>query len=106
MPLLQELKDFREKKGQTKDMFVEMPAAPTTPVDEQLRQQTLEEEKQRALYGPEAKRAAAEQAFGEAEIGPRGRLEPREVISEQVAKTGIKPKQLEDRKSTRLNSSH
>ena len=96
MPLLQELKDFREKKGQTKDMFVEMPAAPTTPVDEQLRQQTLEEEKQRALYGPESKRASAEQAFGEAEIGPRGRLEPREVISEQVAKTGIKPKQLEN----------
>jgi hypothetical protein len=94
-PYLQELNDFRTKSGQNRDLFAEAPAPAATETDAQLKQQTLEEEKQRALYGPEAKKASAEQAFGEAEIGPRGQLEPITPMPEPKAQTGIKPKQLE-----------
>ena len=95
MQALQEQQTRAQQRGQTMDMFAEAPAAPTTAVDEQLKQQTLEEEKARGLYGPAAKRESAEQAFGEAEIGPRGQLEPTTPMPEAKAQTGIKPKQLE-----------
>ncbi len=95
MPYLQELTDFRTKAGQTRDLFAEAPAAPATAVDEQLKQQTLEEEKARGLYGAEAKKESAKQAFGEAESGPRGQLEPTTPMPEPAAQAGIKPKQLE-----------
>jgi hypothetical protein len=95
MQALQEQQTRGQQRGQTLDMFAEAPAAPTTAVDAQLKQQTLEEEKARGLYGPAAKRESAEQAFGEAETGPRGQLEPTTPMPEAKAQTGIKPKQLE-----------
>jgi hypothetical protein len=95
MQALQEKQAGLTQRGQTRDMFAEAPAAPTTAVDAQLKQQTLEEEKARGLYGPAAKRESAEQAFGEAETGPRGQLEPTTPMPEAKAQTGIKPKQLE-----------
>lgn len=95
MQALQEQQTRGQQRGQTLDMFAEAPTAPTTAVDEQLKQQALEEEKARGLYGPAAKRESAEQAFGEAEIGPRGQLEPTTPMPEAKAQTGIKPKQLE-----------
>jgi len=94
MQALQEKQAGLAQRGQTRDLFTEAPAAPTAAADEQLKQQTLEEEKQRALYGPESKKASAEQAFGETEIGPRGQLEPLTQMTEPTAQTGIKPKQL------------
>jgi hypothetical protein len=95
MRALQEKQAGLAQRGQTRDLFTEAQAAPTAAIDEQLKQQTLEEEKQRALYGPESKKASAEQAFGETEIGPRGQLEPLTQMTEPTAQTGIKPKQLE-----------
>jgi hypothetical protein len=94
-PLLQELTAFRTQSGQNRNLFAEAPAPTETETDKQLKQQTLEEEKQRALYGPESKKASAEQAFGEAAVGPRGQLEPITPMPDLKAQTGIKPKQLE-----------
>lgn len=93
-PYLQELNDFRTKAGQNRDLFAEAPAPAETETDAQLKQQTLQEEQQRALYGPESKKASAEQAFGEAETGPRGQLELATPMPDLKAQTGIKPKQL------------
>lgn len=95
MQAMQEKQAGLTERGQTRNLFAEAPAPAETETDAQLKQQTLEEEKQRALYGPEAKKASAEQAFGEAEIGPRGQLEPVTPMPEPKAQTGIKPKQLE-----------
>jgi hypothetical protein len=94
-PFLQELNDFRTKAGQNRDLFAEAPAPIETETDAQLKQQTLEEEQQRALYGPESKKASAEQAFGEATTGPRGQLELAAPVEDQKTQTAIKPKQLE-----------
>jgi hypothetical protein len=94
-PYLQELNTFRTQAGQNRDLFAEAPAPAETETDAQLKQQTLEEEKERGLYGPAAKRESAEQAFGEAGIGPRGQLEPTTPMPDLKAQTGIKPKQLE-----------
>jgi hypothetical protein len=93
-PFFQELNDFRTKSGQNRDLFAEAPATPTTAVDEQLKQQTLEEERNRGLYGPESKIESAKQAFGEAGVGPRGQLELAPAAAEPKAQTAIKPKQL------------
>lgn len=95
MQTLQEQQMRAQQRGQTLDMFAEAPAAPTTAVDEQLKQQTLEEEKDRGLYGAEAKKESAKQAFGEAGVGPRGQLEPITPMPDLKAQTAIKPKQLE-----------
>ena len=80
----EEVQAGREQRGQTRDLFGEAPAPKTDIVDEQLRAQTLEEEKDQALYGRDAKRAAAQQAFSEAEIGPRGQLESAAPVSQDV----------------------
>ena len=80
----EEVQAGREQRGQTRDLFGEAPAPKTDIVDEQLRAQTLEEEKDQALYGRDAKKAAAQQAFGEAEIGPRGQLESAAPVSQDV----------------------
>ena len=80
----EEVQAGREQRGQTRDLFGEAPAPKTDIVDEQLRAQTLEEEKDQALYGRNAKKAAAQQAFGEAEIGPRGQLESAAPVSQDV----------------------
>ena len=95
MQALQKKQAGLTQRGQTVDLFAEAPAPAATETDAQRRQQTLEEEQQRALYGPESKKASAEQAFGEAGIGPRGQLEPITPMPELKAQTGIKPKQLE-----------
>ena len=94
MQAMQEKQAGLTERGQTRNLFAEAPAPAATETDAQLKQQTLEEEKQRALYGPESKKASAEQAFGETEIGPRGQLEPITPMPEPKAQTGIKPKQL------------
>jgi hypothetical protein len=94
MQALQEQQLRGQQRGQTLDMFAEAPAAPTTDVDAQLKQQTLEEEANRGLYGPASKIESAKQAFGEAGIGPRGQLETTTPQQEAKAQTGIKPKQL------------
>lgn len=99
-PYLQELNDFRTKSGQNRDLFAEAPATPTTAVDEQLKQQTLEEERSRGLYGPASKIESAKQAFGEAGIGPRGQLELAPAAAEPKAQTAIKPKQLAELEAT------
>lgn len=95
MQALQEKQAGLTQRGQTRDLFEEAPAPTTTAVDEELKQQTLEEEKARGLYGPASKRESAEQAFGEATVGPRGQLEPTTPMPDLKAQTGIKPKQLE-----------
>ena len=95
MQALQEKQTGLTQRGQTRDLFAEAPAPTTTAVDEELKKQTLEEEKARGLYGPASKRESAEQAFGEAAVGPRGQLEPTTPMPDLKAQTGIKPKQLE-----------
>ena len=95
MQALQTQQMAAQQRGQTLDMFPEAPAAPTTTVDDQIKQQTLEEEKDRALYGPEAKRASAEQAFSEAQIGPRGQLEPITPMPELKVEEAVQDKQVE-----------
>jgi hypothetical protein len=80
----EEVQAGREQRGQTRDLFGEAPAPKTDIVDEQLRAQTLEEEKDQALYGRDSKKAAAQQAFSEAEIGPRGQLESAAPVSQDV----------------------
>lgn len=95
MQALQEKQAGLTQRGQTRDLFEEAPAPTTTAVDEELKQQTLEEEKARGLYGPASKKESAEQAFGEATVGPRGQLEPTTPMPDLKAQTGIKPKQLE-----------
>ena len=95
MQALQEKQAGLEQRGATRDLFAEAPATAETETDRQLRAQTLEEERQRGLYGPESTKEAAKQAFEQTEIGPRGQLEPITPIPESTAKTGIKPKQLE-----------
>lgn len=95
MQALQEQQTRAQQRGQTLDLFAEAPAPAVTETDQQLRQQTLEEERQRGLYGPESTKEAAKQAFEQTEIGPRGQLEPITPMPEPTAKTGIKPKQLE-----------
>ena len=95
MQALQEKQTGLTQRGQTRDLFEEAPAPTTTAVDEELKKQTLEEEKARGLYGPASKRESAEQAFGEATVGPRGQLEPTTPMPDLKAQTGIKPKQLE-----------
>jgi len=95
MQALQEKQAGLTQRGQTRDLFAEAPAPTTTAVDEELKKQTLEEEKARGLYGPASKRESAEQAFGEATVGPRGQLEPTTPMPDLKAQTGIKPKQLE-----------
>jgi hypothetical protein len=94
MQALQEQQLRGQQRGQVLDMFPEAPAAPTTDVDAQLKQQTLEEEANRGLYGPASKIESAKQTFGEAGIGPRGQLETTTPQQEAKAQTGIKPKQL------------
>ena len=95
MPMFEELRLSREQAGQTRELFGG--ATPTkTEAQIQQEQQTLAEEKARALYGREAKKASAEQAFGEAGVGPRGQLEEAPAVSEPKAAQVIQPKQLED----------
>lgn len=95
MQALQEQQTRAQQRGQTLDMFAEAPAPAETETDRQLRQQTLEEEAQRGMYGPKSTMEMAKQTYGTMETGPRGQLEPTTPMPEQVAKTGIKPKQLE-----------
>lgn len=95
MQALQEQQTRAQQRGQTMDMFAEAPAPAETETDRQLRQQTLEEEAQRGMYGPKSTMEMAKQTYGTMETGPRGQLEPTTPMPEQVAKTGIKPKQLE-----------
>ena len=95
MQALQEKQAGLEQRGATRDLFAQAPATPETETDRQLRQQVLEEERQRGLYGPESTKEAAKQAFEQTEIGPRGQLEPITPMPEPQAATGIKPKQLE-----------
>lgn len=95
MQALQEQQTRAQQRGQTLDMFAEAPAPAETATDRQLRQQTLEEESQRGMYGPKSTVEMAKQTYGTMETGPRGQLEPTTPMPEQVAKTGIKPKQLE-----------
>ena len=94
MQALQEKQAGLTQRGQTRDLFAEAPAPAATKTDEQLKQQTLEEEANRGLYGPAAKIESAKQAFGEAETGPRGQLETTTPPQEAKAQTAIKPKQL------------
>lgn len=95
MQALQEQQTRAQQRGQTLDMFAEAPAPAETETDRQLRQQTLEEEAQRGMYGPKSTMEMAKQTYGTMETGPRGQMEPTTPMPEQVAKTGIKPKQLE-----------
>jgi hypothetical protein len=93
-PYLQELADFRTKAGQTRDLFTEAPAAPTTVVDEQLKQQTLEEEQQRLQYG---KPTSVEEAAKQGRIAEDKELagiKPITPMPDIKAQTGIKPEEL------------
>ncbi|MFM7010718.1 MAG: LPD38 domain-containing protein [Betaproteobacteria bacterium] len=94
MQALQEQQTRAQQRGQTLDMFAEAPATQATAIDEQLKQQVLEEEQQRALYGPDSRKASAEQAFEGAQEGPRGQLEQPPTPQEPVAQTGIRKTQL------------
>jgi hypothetical protein len=64
-----------QQRGQTRDLFTEAPAPAPTAQNEAEKNIVREAEQERALYGPESKRASAMQAFGMAGIGPRGQIE-------------------------------
>jgi hypothetical protein len=64
-----------QQRGQTRDMFAEAPAPAPTAQNEAEKSVVQEAEQDRALYGPDAKRASAMQAFSMAGIGPQGQIE-------------------------------
>ena len=69
-----------EQRGQTRPLFEDITPAP----DERAAQDIRAEEAERGLYGPESKKESAKQAFAETEVGPRGQIEPREVLDEEA----------------------
>ena len=71
MPLLEEKQAGLEKRGETRPLFEGLEPQPDLAAQKDI----LEEERSRALYGAESKKASAQQAFEEAETGPRGQLE-------------------------------
>lgn len=75
MQALQTKQLNRETRGQTIDLFAEAPATAKTADQQAEEKVVLAADRERALYGPESKRASALEAFGMADIGPRGQLE-------------------------------
>ena len=86
MPLLEEKQAGLEKRGETRPLFEGLEPQPDLAAQKDI----LEEERSRALYGAESKKASAQQAFEEAETGPRGQLEaaPAPEQTEVVRDTG------------------
>ena len=106
LPFFQELASARATpQGATQNLFAEAPAPVKTEAQLEQERQTREEEQNRALYGREAKKASAEQAFGEAGIGPRGQLEQAPAVPEPKAAQVIQPKQLESVEKAKADTS-
>lgn len=112
MQALQEKETGLTQRGQTRDLFAEAPAPAADQATEVLNEQILMSERDRANYGREdmsvqGRRKSAMEAFGLAEVGPRGQLEELPAQEDMFAQNvqPLRQKQLQD-SATKLDDAN